>query len=268
MSSRYLAEISEAEAAGTVAETYEDIRRVVGLPLVNLVYRTLAAEPGRLERIWAELRPNLLDRLAAEGAAELLALGTTATGAVPLSERALAAAGTGPAELALVSATVDAYCHANPRNLLAVTALLEGAPGTGRPEPAGTPPRPRPDVLPMARLDTLPGATAALLEEMGRPIAGEEEPVLVPSLYRHFAHDPCLLALLATAIAPCLADGSLERAAGRVAVRARELLATLPRPVGRLEDGETRATLERFAVAIPRMIVAGAALSRALRAPA
>src|SRR5262249_31484148 len=59
LSSAYLPEVSEAEAQGRVAEIYEEIRRAVGLPVVNLVYRHLAVEPERLQAVWAELRPNL-----------------------------------------------------------------------------------------------------------------------------------------------------------------------------------------------------------------
>lgn len=65
----YLAEIAEEDAEGAVAELYEDIRRVLGLPLVNLVYRHLAAV-GRLEEVW-----RVLPRMVAAGSVLRRALG-------------------------------------------------------------------------------------------------------------------------------------------------------------------------------------------------
>ena len=64
----YLPEVSERDAEGLAAEFYEDIRRVVGLPFVNLVYRHLAVEPRRLEAAWSQLRPNLTDEAIDSGA--------------------------------------------------------------------------------------------------------------------------------------------------------------------------------------------------------
>ena len=57
MSDAALPEISERDASGRVAELYDEIRRTIGLPLVNLVYRVLAASE-RLEDTWAELAPQ------------------------------------------------------------------------------------------------------------------------------------------------------------------------------------------------------------------
>ena len=268
MSSRYLPEVPESEAAGTVAETYEDIRRVIGLPLVNLVYRTLAVEPGRLERIWRELRPNLLHPVAASGAAELASLGAAPASVVSIPPSALAAAGVDQEELTLAAATLDVYSHANPRNLIALLALLQGTAGTMRDPPEVDAPvgaAVETGLLPMADLSSLTPAVRALLEDIGSPITGRAEPIIVPSLPRHFAHNAAFLGLLWTALRPAVRDGCVKRAAEAVAARGSQLAAALPYPVRRLEDEATRAVVQRFsALAIPRMIVVGAGLRRSL----
>ena len=58
-----LAEVAGADARDGVAATYADIRATLGLPVVNLVYRHLAAEPGRLEALWADVRGAYLGPL-------------------------------------------------------------------------------------------------------------------------------------------------------------------------------------------------------------
>ena len=117
----YLPEVPEREAEGLVAELYGDIRQVVGLPLVNLVYRHLAVEPRRLEAAWSQLRPNLTDEAIDSGAETLL---TAASLDVPaLSAPTLEAVGLDRRGLDAVAATLAAYNHANPRNLIALLAL-------------------------------------------------------------------------------------------------------------------------------------------------
>lgn len=256
--------MSEADAEGSVADLYEDIRRTLRLPLVNLIYRHLAAI-DRLEGVWAALRPNLVAPAIEGPARELAAVDPGAVAAIPCA--ALAAAGVGDDELARAHATLAAYAHANSRNLLAITGALRGTPGSPTSGPAPTEndnhsQRDPAEVLPMAALGDLDGATRRLLDEMSRPVVGDAEPVIVPSLLRHFAHRPCLLALLWTAIRPGARDVAAKASAIRA--RAEELAAGLPHPVAALEDEEARAPLERFRPAMSGMLVVGAMLERAL----
>jgi len=102
VSSRYLPEVSEAEAQGRVAEIYEEIRRTVGMPIVNLVYRHLAVEPRRLETVWTELRRNL-GTPEAERLVERAAL----PGVTRIPSRALAAIGVDGEKLRLARSTLD-----------------------------------------------------------------------------------------------------------------------------------------------------------------
>ena len=264
MSGAYLPEIPESEAGGSVREVYEDIRRTLGF--VNLVYRHLAVTPGRLEAVWEALRPNLTHPAADAAARELVAAAATPP-VVRIPVSILAAVGIEQEELGRARATIDAYMHANPRNLLAVTVLLHpellatGGPAGGAERPG---PALAPTLLPMADLKTLSPAVIRLLEEMSAPLAAPGVALLVPGLFRHFAHNPGLLGLLWTVLRPGTEDGGISERAEEVADRARELAVRLPYPVQVVADKPTQAVLERFALTISRMIVAGAVLREAL----
>ena len=59
--------VGEAAATGEIAEIFADIRRVLGVEVVNLIWRHLATLPGGLPWAWETLRPLYADgTLAAE----------------------------------------------------------------------------------------------------------------------------------------------------------------------------------------------------------
>jgi hypothetical protein len=260
-----LPEVPEADATGTVAAMYTDIRLVLGLPLVNLVYRYLATTPGLLERAWDQLRPNLLDEATDSLASELAAF--PAGTVVPIPAVSLAATGFVGERAARGAATLAAYARANSRNLLAVHALLDGNSGPQVRASAQMPAAVAADnqpVLPMADLDRLPPEATAILLEMSVAITGPEEPTLVPSLPRHFADPPCLLALLWAALRPALASGAGDAPAHTLAERARALAARLPYGVRPIEDPRARIVLGRFVGAVSKMLFVGDLMCRAL----
>jgi hypothetical protein len=257
----YLAEVPEDAAQGLVAEIYEDIRSVLGLPLVNLVYRHLAVEPRRLEAAWRQLRPNLTDGAIDRGVEALVA--NAIVDAAPVPSVALRAAGVGSVELGQAAAVLDAYNEANPRNLIALRALLVGVPGTGSPRPSAS--RPAPVPLPgLASLDGLDEALRALLNEMAGAVAAKGEERLIPGLFRHLAHSPGLLALAWTVVRPAVVGRNVARAANLVARQAAGLATGLPHPVEATRDPETAAVVRRFTETIPRMLVVGMTLRRSL----
>jgi hypothetical protein len=261
----HLPETREADATGTVAATYRDIRVVLGLPFVNLVYRYLATTPGLLERAWAELRPNLLHEATDSLASKLVAF--AAGTVVPIPAASLAAAGFAGERAVLGAATLAAYARANTRNLLAVHALLDGNSGpqvrasVEIPAPLAADNQP---VLPMADLDRLPPEATAILMEMSLAITGPEEPTLVPSLPRHFAEPPCLLALLWAALRPALASEAADVPACTLAERGRALACRLPYGVRPIEDPRARVVLDRFVGAVSKTLVVGDLMCRAL----
>ena len=263
MSKPALPEIAERDATGMVAELYEEIRRAVGLPLVNLVYRVLAAGET-LELAWAQLGPNLRDPGIPDMARALVDEITVSVPPVPGA--ALATVGASETQLAIGRSTVAAYMHANPRNILVVTALLDRAPGMGQPLPTGSEAAPAPDwdILPMASLDRLDASARMLIDEMSAPLVTPGQEALVPSLLRHFADSPTLLAVLWTALAPAVTSGAVARDANSVTTTARNLATRLPYPVEPIADPATRETLQRFQFTLSRMIVVGRLLEQAL----
>lgn len=260
MSAERLAELPEAAATGRVAEVYADIRAVLGLPMVNLVYRHLATKPGLLERSWAALRPNLASSAAAAAADELTALASP-LGVAAVPRVSLAVAGLTGEEVMLARATLVAYRRANSRNVLGMYTLLDGCAGGGErvDEAALSPVEP---IFRMASLEELEPPAAALLGEISLHTVGGDEPRIVPSLLRHFAGNACLLALVWTALRPAAAETA--RRATAVARRARELAPALPYPVTALDDEEARAVAARFADAMTRMLVLGEMMYAAL----
>ena len=259
MTAERLAELPEAAATERVAELYADIRAVLGLPMVNLVYRALATKPGVLDDCWAAMRPNLASAAAASAAGELVALAAPA-GVIPLPRATVAEAGLRGKRVALARATLAAYRRANSLNLLGMFALLDGCPGGGSvdaaPAPTSEP------ILPMVSLESLAPETAALLNEMSARIVGGDEPRIVPSLLRHFADDARLLELLWVVLEPATAEAD-GRAAGLVR-RARDLANGLPYPVAVLEDEPAQSVVAKFPDAMARMLVLGELLTAAL----
>ena len=131
-----LEEVSEQAARGSVADTYADIRRVLGVPVVVLVYRALATSTGQLERTWGALAANLAAGATQRNAA---CLDPPEIRAVePLAHAILAAAGIDPA---LLAGTLDGFDRANRLNLIGLTALLAGAPGNLDADPSPAPGR-------------------------------------------------------------------------------------------------------------------------------
>ena len=250
-------EVPEAIATGAVAAVYADIRRVLGVPFVALVFRVLASEPGRLEAIWADLGPNLGSDVAARAAKRLVVQ--------PPANLGLRRGGHGPnLDSAAAVATLRAYHHTNALNLIGLAALLDGVEGPRAPGHAPSAQRPEETILPMADLSALPRRTVALLEEMSAPIAGPERPIVIPSLFRHFAHDHPDLEFIWTTIRAQVEAPDFSEGTAVTVRRARRLASSLPFRVRRVEDPESRRIAERFTRTIAAMLVVGSLVELAL----
>ena len=207
----YVAEIGEREARGEIAALFGDIRRCIGVGMVNLIYRRMAARPGVLPWAWGALRPHFASGVIASEAGALGA--NIDTGDVAATPReAWFAAGLNDRSLRAVGGIIDAYNLANLANLVAIGALaafLENggaacaarAPDADRaPDAAPAPDPPRlPPIRDMADLDE---STAALIRLLSAPLSPPEAP-LTPSLFLHLAPWPAFLAVAAaSALAP------------------------------------------------------------------
>ena len=259
-----LAEIDESSSKGEVAVLYTRIRATLGVPFVGLIYRTLAAEPGRLEWVWAQLEPFLAQPDIRDAAAEL---DPGVERMAPLAGGAQPALDPDPEFLSRAAATLAAYDHMNRLNLIGMSALLQPDRAHSTTARSAVPPMPAiwasDDLLPMGDPSTLPDEDRDLLLRISESILPAAGPILVPSLLRHFA-DPGRLAKLWPSILPNVESGLLKRAARDL----RRQAAAVPMPAGiRIQRPAGPAivhTCARFEVATSTMIVIGMLLGRGL----
>ena len=100
------------------------------VPTVMLVYRVLAAQPGRRERVLSAIAPNLA---AAATQRDARMLDPPEIGSVePVPPETIATAGVDPH---LLAATLDCFDRSNRLNLIGLTTLLTGSPGNSDADP-------------------------------------------------------------------------------------------------------------------------------------
>ncbi len=213
--SDYLAEIGEAQASGKTAKLYDDIRRQMGVGMVNLIYRHMAARPGVLPWAWGALRPLFAGgAIAAEMGALNLDDDFPAVSAVP--RPAWFAAGLNDHSLRTVRMILDDYNRGNLSNLLAIGALArflaDDAPARApREEDASAAPPPPMRLPPIRSMDEVDDSTAALIRLLSAPLAPAGTR-MIPSLYRHLAPWPAWLAMAAAAaLTPDVLAGAPEQ---------------------------------------------------------
>jgi hypothetical protein len=246
--------IAEASATGAAAEIFADIRRVLGVEMVNLIWRHLATIPYALPWAWRMLRPLYTDGTIAEEAQTLH--GGLALPHLPqLPHDLLAAIGLDGGDLASIRNILAAYDRTNAMALVALSALLhqlDEPSGTTDPIVAKSPGQPAEalasiPLLPLPGLYTLPAPVANLVLTLNRLGTRRENPVLA-SMYRHLAYWPGYLALSWVLIAPLDADGSLETAIADALVKARAQAARLVTRLRAPPIDPTTATAIRIAV--------------------
>lgn len=244
--------IVEAQAEGPIALIFADIRRTLGVEVVNLIWRHLATMPGALAWAWCEVKPLY------QGAAAVEADEVRRTLALPMvtafSEDVLAASGIDESGRSCINAILDSYFHTNALALVALSSVLARHGGgdeltatTGNaararsvaPHPAPAPAK-LPRLTPLAELDP---AVARLIAELNA-FGEDKDFTLVASMYRHLSHWPAYLALVRTLLAPLQASGELQA----------------------LVDAARRAGHRHGAILAP--LLAGAAPPEATRAPA
>jgi hypothetical protein len=215
-----------------------------------LVYRALAVQPGRLEDAWGAISGNLACGEVQRNAA---GLDPPEVGAAePLAPELLVHVDLGRAQL---SDTLDAFDRSNRLNLIGLTSLLEGTSGNAAADRSQAPPTRPGELLPIADLASLPDATLELLRRMSAPIVGRQQPILIPSLFRYFAHDEILLRAIARSLAPLVEGSGFRRGVAAVSRDARDIARRLPLAVHRADDAGTREIVTRFLTALPAMIV-------------
>ena len=219
-----MATLPESEATGRAAALYADIRDVLGVPVVNLIWRRLAFFPGALEWAWGAVRPLYAGGAADAAAAAILAR-TPLPDLPPWPREMLPAMGLGEAESAAILHMLASYDRGNRLNLAALGALLqalEGAPAGGSLPVAGSAARApvEGELPPIPAMEALAPEVRGLvlrLNELGN--SGDN---VVASLYRHLAYWPGYLALVWVQLAPLDRDGRLAATIAAGAEAARE----------------------------------------------
>lgn len=221
--------VAEAQAEGSTAAIFADIRDTLGVEVVNLIWRHLATMPGALEWAWTEVKP--LYQGAAAGPAAGLRNSLAPPKVTAFSVDTLAAAGIDHAARGDIRAVLDSYFHTNAlalvvlSSLLArhdggVTAAVTSAAAHGSHDTVGSAPvrAKLPRLTPLSELDP---PVARLVEELNG-FGEDSDFALVASMYRHLSHWPTYLALVRTALAPLQSNGELQalvdaaRRAGRL----------------------------------------------------
>jgi hypothetical protein len=270
-------EIPEAQADAETAALYRDIRACTGVGMVNLIYRHMAATPGLLPWVWGCLRPHFASGRFTAGAETAVAkAGLTRAAPIPLP--AFALAGVGPHALDTVRAIVEAYNKGNSGNLFAMSALARflAEDGAARPpvDIEKTAPAVRirdlPPIMAMAEMDA---DTAALVRQISAPVAPPDRP-MIPSLYRHLAPWPGLLALASASVfsaaAMTAAQASITALHEHAKAAAEETAATMAPPEGLpVPEAAALADIAKTAAAYARgpiatMVVLGTALRATL----
>jgi len=269
--------IRETVATGEIAEIFADIRRVLGVEVVNLIWRHLATLPETLPWAWETLRPLYTDgTLVAE--ARLLHMQLTLPRLRRFPPELLAAADLADGDVASIRDILAAYDRTNAMALLAFSALLHRL--EGRPSADHTISRraePAPEAFVPIPLPPLPG-----INELREPVAKllltlngfgtrRDNPVLA-SMYRHLAYWPQYLALSWAVIAPLDADGSLggaiADALGKAQAQAARLAARFSEPTFDTAIAVAiRAALDAFANDVLAKMVVICALLRDLTQP-
>ena len=216
--------LPESEATGPAAALYADIREVLGVPVVNLIWRRLAFFPGALEWTWAAVRPLYADGLA-DAAAARIRESTPLPDLPPWPRDMLPAMGLGGAETEAILRMLASYDRGNRLNLAALGALLqalEGAPAGGSAPAVGAAPRAAVE----GELPPIPAMEALSPEERALVLAlnglGNSGDTVVASLYRHLAWWPGYLALAWVQLAALDRDGRLAATIAAGAEAARE----------------------------------------------
>jgi hypothetical protein len=268
--SQGLAEIAESAATGSVAALYSDIRAVLGVDLVNLVYRHLATVPGALEWAWANLGPHFK---SGEIDAQAYLLRERVQQAFEAWPRAFAFVPGHSSDLAGASRLANVYNLNNSRNLMAFRHLIdEGArspvPGTALLRSAGAATRPAiplPAIPSWAAMSPVDSETVRRLNRLGEP----DEPAIVASLYRHLAIWPALLGNVEAALVQLDSRCDIARAlaftvdTSRTIARVHPVMMPVPAPA--TVDAALRKRLRVFVdVTIPKMVPVGLALETAL----
>lgn len=279
MAANPLPEIKEEDASGRVAALYDDIRAVIGVPIVNLIFRHMATVPECLDWTWEALRPLYISGDIPKAADALTA--DILPGQLADLSKPIALAHLNENDINSIDQVLNSYGRANPMNAVGLQVIhyaLEGAAqnavkGHAPPladyaliSPSGLKP-----LLPMVDPASAPESVKSALNRLAHQIHGSDTGV-IPSLYRHFGAWPVFLDALEAALEPALSGGIEDAAQGMLAQSksiAREFYLDLPlpeKPPSAQSIGSLQKLIKQFPINICRMTVLATLLKRGLPA--
>jgi hypothetical protein len=226
--------ITEAAATGETAAIFADIRQVLGVDVVNLIWRHLATIEGALPWAWGTLRPLYADgSVISEATALHKELILPPMPSIPAE--LFTGLGLRPDDLAAIRGVLAAYDHTNAMAVVALTALRARLDGrtprdSAAAEPASVAAAARIGLPKLLDLTDMPTETATLVTALNG--LGTRRPgAVLASMYRHLAHWPSYLSFAWLLLAPLDSDGRLasaiQQAERAASVRADRLLVRL-----------------------------------------
>lgn len=254
-----LPEVPENQVSGALRELYEDIKLVLGVPMVNLIFRHVATFPGCLEWVWGTLRPSYVSGEIGRLGNELL-MNLVLPAQPSLSSFALRATGITRADEKTISRILGVYNRANSMNVIALHTLLNlmsdraldvrshvSANPTSKEE--RTRGEASEEIPPMLSLEEMDESARGLVLELMSLRPKGTIPVIA-SLYRHLARWPGYLALVVTILSPLVANGTLgglvDKTRSFAETEAKALAAHLATSsVSLLVDEALKASLEK-----------------------
>ena len=226
--------IAEAAATGETEAIFADIRQVLGVDVVNLVWRHLATIDGALPWAWGTLRPLYADgSVISEATALHKELALPPMPSVPAE--IFAGLGLRPDELAAIRGILATYDHTNAMAVVALTALHARLDGRTPHDPAAAETsqvaaRPRIELPKLLDLTDMQTETATLVTALNG-FGTRRRGAVLASMYRHLAHWPSYLSFAWLLLAPLDSDGRLataiQQAQRAASVRADRLLVRL-----------------------------------------
>jgi hypothetical protein len=258
-------EVPEAEAKGEIASIYDDIRTIIGVPFVNLIYRNLAGIPGGLAEAWSFLRPLHASNATAHFGSKLVQQASLPD--LPkIPATYLEGAGLTINDRKQISAILDFYIRGNMMNLLAMSALTQKYTCNWvTPPPVNTYPRLIPleyrNIKPLVHHNQL--SVASLVDSLNKLGEGSTPDIVAPSLFRHLAHWPMFLCISGTYLLPQNHNGTLSRGALAMADSAASLAAIMLKGMELAARSEAsnatiliRELADHFAnISIPRLLI-------------
>ena len=204
--------ITEDEASGEIAQLYEEIRRSLGVPVVNLIWRHLATIPGALPWAWNSLKP-LYASGAITNAAISLRSSLRPESNLGISSSTLKSVSLSSDDLRSITVVLNSYERSNSLNLIALNALLIKIDGVEDHTQDGLTQVTADDGLvhgempELLVLSNMEASVRELVEDLNR-IGGRSD--ILPSMYRHLAHWPQYLGLLHVLLKTIETESGLE----------------------------------------------------------